>query len=279
MASDAPPLRQPDNESLPGLQAHSGLKPECVPFSLVANRDQCVVFIHGFTGSPADFRDFAKRYQAAGYDVFVPLVPGHGSHVSMLQDLTWRELFVPFVPLLKRLRRRYKRVHVTGLSYGGVIASTLVLTCPQADTLSLFAPAFFLTVSSEKKAGLVKKFGLHNLIGRITKADLRGDDGERLSANHEYTSVPLRPAVALHDQSERIRPRLKEIKVPVFYAHGDADGTTPFISNRDLMTRLIPRAHFVHVKGGLHVLPTDPNAAFLAERHLAWLEQTTANLP
>ncbi len=272
MASDA---HQPAAaEVLPGLQIHPGIKPECRPFSLVKNHDRCIVFIHGFTGSPADFRQFANIYHNKGYDVFVPLVPGHGSHVSMLQDLTFRELFIPFVPLFKRLRRRYRQVHITGLSYGGVIAGTLVLACPQADSLSLFAPAFFLTVDGEKKAGWVKKFGLHNLVGRISKSDLRGDPGERLPANFEYTDVPLKPAVSLHDQSERIRPRLKEITMPVFYAHGDADGTTPFISNRDLMMRLMPRAQFVHIKGGLHVLPTDPNAQYLAERHLQWLEET-----
>ncbi|QTD53827.1 alpha/beta hydrolase [Sulfidibacter corallicola] len=266
------------NAPLPGFALHPHIRKECQPFHHLDGNDSIVVFIHGFTGSPADMRQYVQAYREAGYDVAVPLVPGHGSHVSLLEKLTFRELTIPFKPLLQHFRARYRRLHLLGLSYGGVIAATLAVELPVIDSLTLFAPAFYLNVADEKRVAWVKRLSLFRYVGKLKKTKIRNrpDPG---SYNHEYTSVPLLPMVDLHRQSAYLRPRLKEIKVPVYYAHGDADVTIPIASNWELMRRVLPRAATHHVTEGSHVLTTDPQAPDIARNHIAWLRDLPGEAP
>ena len=109
---------QSEQRGIPGFTSDRQVKPECAPFSMEGSNKQAMLLIHGLTGTPQDFRNYARYYFDAGYDVFVPLWPGHGSHISILERLGYREYFIPFPPLMRWLRERYMRVHITALSYG-----------------------------------------------------------------------------------------------------------------------------------------------------------------
>ena len=229
-----------------------------------------VAFFHGLTGSPADFRPFVGPYVAAGYDVVVPLMPGHGSHVSLLERLTYRELSIPFHPLVGYLRGRYQQVHLVALSYGSIPAAEVSLSLP-VTTLSFLAPAFFLHEKKEKDMLWAKRLRIHHFRNRIPKNKTRTEDFSG-DAN-VYGAVPLGPARELHDRARMIRERLGELDLPVFHAHGDADPTTSFTANHQFLKRTLRDYHFYPIHDGLHVLPLDAHKDALAAAHLAWLAE------
>lgn len=105
------------------------------------------LFFHGFTAAPYQFGPIAKVLYQAGYNVIVPLMPGHG------QAGNWGPSQPPPLPQeakvyqdfalgwLKRVAPLGKTIVVGGLSGGGTLAAWLAQEKPTLVSKSLlFAP-------------------------------------------------------------------------------------------------------------------------------------------
>jgi carboxylesterase len=260
-ATDAP---------IPGFSLNPLVKPLCKPFALVAGNPRSLLFIHGFTGSPADFKDFAARYHAAGFDVFVPLMPGHGSHVSQLEGLGYKELLIPFPAVYDYLREHYGEVHLSALSFGCIPVTDLALSHPPR-TLCFLAPAFFLTPEQERKIGWARRLRMQKFRGRMPKTKVRAgfkDNGDPNS----YNAVAIRAALELHERAAALRARISELHMPVFHAHGGRDLTTPAEANHVFLEQNIANYHYLVLPDAGHVLPMEKCNQFLMQQHIAWME-------
>ena len=86
-----------------------------------------VLIIHDYSGTPANARELAYYLNRKKYDVFVPLLPGHGTH---LEDFK-KTRFGNFSSLVARaydsLKTRYKKIIGVGLSTGGSILMKLLI--------------------------------------------------------------------------------------------------------------------------------------------------------
>lgn len=132
-------------------QAASLRNPACQPIFLLHPQPSAKVclFFHGFTAAPYQFGPLAQTLFKAGYNVLVPVLPGHG----MAGD--WGPFAPPPLPgdaaqyqnfalqWLQRSRPLGQQIVVGGLSGGGTLAAWLALEQPRAihKTL-LFAPYF-----------------------------------------------------------------------------------------------------------------------------------------
>lgn len=109
--------------------------------------EKVFLFFHGFTAAPIQFEPIGKTLFAAGYNVVVPLLPGHGLAGK------WDKSSPPPLPhdpqpyqqfaqeWLKKVQGLGKEVIVGGLSGGGTMAAWLALQFPQAMSRALlFAP-------------------------------------------------------------------------------------------------------------------------------------------
>ncbi|PSB30696.1 alpha/beta hydrolase [Stenomitos frigidus] len=106
-----------------------------------------VVFFHGFTAAPAQFDAIGDAFFQAGYNVLIPLMPGHG------QAGDWNDDNPPPLPENPHIYQEFgqnwlenaqslgDRVLVGGLSGGSTLAAWLALEHPQqVDRGLLFAP-------------------------------------------------------------------------------------------------------------------------------------------
>lgn len=106
-----------------------------------------IVFFHGFTAVPAQFDAIATVFHAAGYNVIVPLLPGHGVAGEWSRETPpplpeeWQvyETFGRF--WLQQAFAFGDRVIVGGLSGGANLAGWLTVHhAQQVDRALLFAP-------------------------------------------------------------------------------------------------------------------------------------------
>lgn len=107
-----------------------------------------LVMYHGFTAGTWQFEQLAKEAYAAGYNVYIPRLPGHG-----LKDAAGVE--DPSRLVTQRDRERYRAfaeetyqearalggpVHVMGLSVGGSLAMAVAERHPEVATVTAYAP-------------------------------------------------------------------------------------------------------------------------------------------
>ena len=83
-----------------------------------------ILLLHGFTGTPAIWRSFAKELNQKGYTVYSPLLPGHGTSPEHLCVTKLREWSACIENSIRRLQKNCKKVIVVGLSFSGNLALT-----------------------------------------------------------------------------------------------------------------------------------------------------------
>lgn len=125
-----------------------------------------MLFFHGFTSLPIQFESMSKTFYRMGYNVLVPLLPGHGQagmwnakNPSPLPSD--RKIYQDFaLKWFDRARALGDKVVVGGLSGGGTLAAWLAMErSHQIHRALLFAP--FLSSSSQLMdliAGLVGSY-------------------------------------------------------------------------------------------------------------------------
>ena len=115
--------------------------------------EHAIVFLHGFTNCPEQFRELGARFYRLGYNVLIPRLPYHGYEDQMtddLQKLTLADLMAYADTAIDVARGLGRRVSVMGLSAGGVLAAWLIqnrtdvdYAMPLAASLSAsFVPAW-----------------------------------------------------------------------------------------------------------------------------------------
>ncbi|GAB4386521.1 MAG: hypothetical protein Kow00121_53310 [Elainellaceae cyanobacterium] len=105
------------------------------------------LFLHGFTAGPYQFEPLGRAFFEAGYNVLVPLQPGHG------QAGDWSRQHPPPLPTDVRIYQQFvlewieiaqalgQQVVVGGLSSGAVLAAWLAIEYAElVDQALLFAP-------------------------------------------------------------------------------------------------------------------------------------------
>ena len=115
------------------------IMPGAEPFELGPEeaRIGCVL-IHGFTGSPAEMKPFARRLSAAGVRCYAPLLPGHGTSLDDMEASTAHQWLDGAEQAVRTVigasavagashRPRHERLFVLGFSMGGLLTLNLSL--------------------------------------------------------------------------------------------------------------------------------------------------------
>jgi carboxylesterase len=120
----------------PGQRVREGAE----PIDLQEGNSRGVLLLHGFGDTPQTLRQLALELHSAGYDVKVPLLPGHGTVVADFLASRSRDWLDFARSELAEMKRNCERVALVGLSMGGALASILASENPDTPALVLLAP-------------------------------------------------------------------------------------------------------------------------------------------
>lgn len=98
------------------------------------------VVVHGFTGNPGSMRGVAEALADAGFDIEMPLLPGHGTVVDDMLQTRWADWVAEAEAAYERLSRRAGHIVVVGLSMGGALTLRLGADHPEAAGLVCVNP-------------------------------------------------------------------------------------------------------------------------------------------
>lgn len=118
-----------------------GIIPGAEPRALSApEAPMGVVLLHGFGDTPQTLASLAERLRDDGFDVDVPLLPGHGRTLKEFASSNGSEWLAAARAAHSEMRARHARVALVGLSLGGALAATVAADDPELERLVLLAP-------------------------------------------------------------------------------------------------------------------------------------------
>ncbi|MDF5706114.1 MAG: alpha/beta fold hydrolase [Nostoc sp. S4] len=137
-------------EQVHELESTLGLKNEACRSKFLIHPDftsKVFLFLHGFTAGPYQFEPLGKAFFNKGYNVLIPLQPGHGlsgnwsrqNPPPLPTDIQiYQQFLIEWLQIAKTLGQK---VVIGGFSTGGTLATWLALEHPQLiDRALLFAP-------------------------------------------------------------------------------------------------------------------------------------------
>lgn len=119
------------------------MDPLCAPFRLQGTNGEVVVLIHGFTGNPAHFRPMAEFLNERGYSVSIPLLPGHGTSMQDLATTGWRDWQTAVEQTVSAVAS-HRRVHLVGLSMGGLLAILVAARMATTTITTINSPVILI---------------------------------------------------------------------------------------------------------------------------------------
>lgn len=97
--------------------------------------------LHGFTGAPSSVQSLADAFTQAGFDVELPVLPGHGTNVADMIPTRWHDWSGAVEAAYTRLASRTSTVVVAGLSMGGTLTLWTALNHPEIAAAICVNPA------------------------------------------------------------------------------------------------------------------------------------------
>jgi carboxylesterase len=116
--------------------------PLAAPFHYPGTNGEAVVAIHGFTGIPGHWRLTADSLNRAGFTVVAPLLPGHGTTPADLEQHGAPDWLRAVVDAALSVSD-HRRVHLAGLSLGGLLALLAAGQTNAASVSVISAPIRF----------------------------------------------------------------------------------------------------------------------------------------
>lgn len=113
-------------------------------FSLIHDKQpkECWLLVHGYRGYPGEMVRPAVDLYAAGFDVFVPRLPGHGTSGKDFIHSHGSDWVQLVKNAISDLKKRYRTVHLLGHSMGSSIIVLLGFADPDIGKLILVSPSF-----------------------------------------------------------------------------------------------------------------------------------------
>jgi carboxylesterase len=126
-------------------EASGEINPVCTStvMSHGEKREGAIVFFHGFTSCPEQFRDLGQQMFEEGYNVYIPRMPHHGKldrSQDALLPTSAEELAAFATETVDIAQGLGDRVIVSGLSGGGTIASWVAQVHQDVDRAVIVAP-------------------------------------------------------------------------------------------------------------------------------------------
>ncbi len=242
------------------------LHPHAAPYAADASGPDAVVLVHGFTGSPAHLRPLAEELHAQGYSVRVPLLAGHGTEPGHLRYVKATDWVASARAAVDEVRD-HGRVHLAGLSMGGLISLVLADEVGATSICTINTP---LVVRDKRTyvAPLASR-----LMPQVSWPEQQPDIEPAMVPYWQgYESFPTRSSAGLVTLIGRAVPAARALDLPALVVQSRTDETVDPRS-ADLLAGLLgARATQVWLEHSLHIATLDRERHRITEALLDHLE-------
>jgi carboxylesterase len=203
-------------------------------YELRGSTGRGLLLLHGSGDSPQSLRYLATALNEAGYDVYVPLLPGHGRSPSVFASTTAADYHDAVSRALDGVVKRSSWTGVIGLSMGAALAARAVSESTHVGALVLLAPYM---IPPRAVRATMRMAPLWSAFVPFVRG--RGDDSihdvvarEQSRAYGTFSKGALRALVTTADAGFQALPR---IRIPMLVINSAQDNRIP----RELAERVL----------------------------------------
>ncbi|MCP4966460.1 MAG: alpha/beta fold hydrolase [bacterium] len=243
------------------------LHPLVAPFSLEGDGDDTILLLHGWTGSPAQLRPLATVLNEHGYPVVAPLLAGHGTSPQDMAGTGWRDWMRSAAEPAAEIISGGQRLHLIGLSMGGVIS---LLLAP------IFGASSVTTINTPQRV-----WDRRNKLATIYRGSHRIDIGEPSAPfppevrefDQGYIDTPVGTAAELGDLMVAAGNNLHRVTCPALVIQSRTDETVKPVSGEIIFDGLgSSEKGLVWLEDSRHVAVLDVERDIIADAILDHLE-------
>lgn len=230
-----------------------------------------VLLFHGWTGYPGEMEFLGRELNNAGFTVYIPRLPGHGTGGEDFILTNARDWLRRSMDAYLELTAETEEICVAGLSMGGLLTLCMAaLFSPRR--IALAAPA----VAASNRWLLFSPLARH-FVKRIKKRPYRENtnDEDRTYFAREYWSWNwIAQASALRSLQRMTKRALPRVTVPTLTIVSSKDPTVP-LRAADIVEKGISSKEKKRIvlNESPHVLVNGPEREHAAKEIIRWFSQ------
>lgn len=182
-----------------------------------------ILMLHGFTSTPHEFKELSAYLSEKGFNVYAPLVAGHGTKPEDLMKTTPSDWVASVKEAYVKLQGISEKIIIIGNSFGSNLGFWLIREFDNEPLgiLTLDAPIFvrniFLAYVRMYTYGLFKTY--YQKSRRMYQADYID-----MMDDVAYSRIPIKSIKDfLRFIKKETMPNLKNVKVPILITHSSTD--------------------------------------------------------
>lgn len=236
------------------------------------NSTTAFLLIHGFTGTHYEMEPLANHLKERGFFVENIILPGHETTLKDLESKKWCDFTTYAQKKLDELKKKFKKVFVSGLSLGGSITIYLGANNPDVNgIITLAAPAF----SPDWRMNLLHFFPIAHLFYPFYKNEEKGwEDLESLKTHKSYGYYPIKSVNQLYKLFKINKKEMEKIEVPILVIYAEKDSSVTKKHAEEIFNKVSSKdKKIVKILKGGHVIPKDAGRKQLFDEVDKWLEK------
>lgn len=182
--------------------------------------------LHGLTGSPQGVAGLGAALAAAGFEVEMPLLPGHGTSPEDLAGCGWHDWSAAAETAYRRLAACGGPVVAVGLSVGGALAASVA--AGHADVAGLAVVNPLVDPPVEEFLATLEAF---LAAGERFLPGVGGDTADPDAHEEAYDRLPVAALLSLSRGLIGLRPRLGTVHCPVLIVTSRHDHVVSSVSS------------------------------------------------
>ncbi len=251
----------------------SSILPGGEPWSHRAGAPVGVLVVHGFTGTPHGMRGIAEALAAAGFDVELPLLPGHGTTIEEMITTSWADWSGHVGDVLTELQQRVDHVVLVGQSMGGSLVLRGALDAVAAGR----PPVGVVCINplTHPREPEVHEMIADFLEDGITIAPSQGSDiADPDAFDIAYPDSPLGPLQSLLlDGVAPITDRYSELSMPLRLFTSRQDHVVPPADSERLAAVWSGPVEHTWLERGYHVATVDYDRQIVIDETVAFVSR------
>lgn len=240
-----------------------------------------VLLVHGFGGSPFDFKPLTDELKKQDIAFHAILLPGHGTTPRNLKEITEQQMMDHALNSLDNLKQKYGNVTVVGFSMGGAIALNLAEK-QEINQLVLFGAYIDITKKwyyPGKPENWAKR--LFRILPYVKKRKYSKNpnftninDPEGFKRYDSYKHLPVKTVRELVKISQNARQNIESIHCDVLWFHSKGDIAADFKSAKSLFEKIPSKNKtFVEYTRSNHIILYDYDSEDAIKRTIMFLKE------